>query len=153
MRIELAKNSDARTISQISRQLAEYGLRHAYSETKVKKIIAHESKNLVVAKINSKIVAFAAMSYFERSANLDLLAVRREFQNEGIGTTLVAWLEKVAINLGIESTHVQVRENNCPVIKFYNQLGYVFRSRRHLANGDEGQVRLAKLLYEPVRNI
>ncbi len=123
--ISLAKYSDARDISLISKKLIEYGLSTTrYSEKRVKEAIKHESKNVVISKRGDTLVGFGIMTYYENSANLDLLAVIPEYQGTGLAQELVSWLEKVALNAGIFEIEVQAREINQQGIKFYQKLGY-----------------------------
>ena len=123
--ISLAKYSDARDISLISKKLIEYGLSTTrYSEKRVKEAIKHESKNVAISKQGDTLVGFGIMTYYENSANLDLLAVIPEYQGTGLGQELVSWLEKVALNAGILKIEVQAREINQLGIKFYQKLGY-----------------------------
>lgn len=145
--LSLAKLSDARAISLLSERLIEYGLPTTrYTERKVKDAIRDEAKNVVVSKLNGQIIGFGIMSYYENSANLDLLAVVPQFQGTGLAKELVIWLEKVALIAGTFKISVQAREKNLRAIKFYQALGYQISKKVPRVYGPESQVRLAKNL-------
>ena len=122
--IEFAKLTDADEISLISRDEVEYGLGWNYTPQKITRIIKDKSKNIVVARINRNLVGFGVMTYHKDQANLDLLAVKKEFRRMKIATQIVLWLEKVAFTTGAFNIFVQVREFNVGAIEFYEQLGF-----------------------------
>ncbi len=122
--IELARDADAAEISELSRRYIEYGLRQAYTPQRIRELIRHRSKNVVVARAARRLVGFGIMSYGENSANLDLLAVRKACRGRGVGGKIVAWLGKVATTAGIALLFVQVREQNDIAIRFYQRLGF-----------------------------
>ena len=66
------------------------------------------------------------MSYGDKCANLDLLAVPAPYRRRGVGKCIVAWLEKVALTAGIATVFVQVRKRNPGAMRFYRQLGFAF---------------------------
>ena len=89
------------------------------------------------------------MTYMEESANLDLLAVKIEFRRQGIGRSIVAWLEEVAHNAGIIYLYVQVRKMNNDAIQFYQQLGYhPIDEKKGYYRGQETGVIMCKTLRE-----
>lgn len=145
--ISLAKYTDARAISLLSKKLIEYELPTTkYTEKRVKDAIRHESKNVAVIKQGGKLMGFGIMTYHDDSANLDLLAVLPEYQGSGLAQEVVAWLEKVALNSGLFNIEVQARERNQKGIKFYQKLGYKVIKKVPRVYGVETQVRMAKKL-------
>ena len=143
--ISLAKYTDAREISFLSKNLIEYELPTTkYTEKRVKDAIRHESKNVVVMKQGENLIGFGIMTYHDNSANLDLLAVLPAYQGAGLAQEIVVWLEKVALNAGIFNIEVQARERNQKGIKFYQKLGYKVISKVPRVYGVETQVRMAK---------
>ncbi|MBW9267060.1 MAG: GNAT family N-acetyltransferase [Candidatus Thiodiazotropha sp. (ex. Lucinisca nassula)] len=122
--IEFASLSDAVEIGVLSKNEIEYGLGWRYTPKKITELIRHRSKNVVVARSGSTLVGFGIMTYYEHQANLDLLAVKRNYRRMKIGSDIVRWLEKVALTSGAFNVFVQVREQNKGAIQFYEALGY-----------------------------
>ena len=145
--ISLAKYSDAKEISLLSKMLIEYELPTTkYTENRIKQAIRHDSKNVAVTKRGKAIVGFGIMTYYDKSANLDLLAVIPEYQGTGIAQEIVSWFEAVAINAGIMSIEVQARAGNIKGIKFYQKLGYKVINKVPRVYGSETQIRMARKL-------
>ncbi|MEW8691784.1 MAG: GNAT family N-acetyltransferase, partial [Candidatus Thiodiazotropha endolucinida] len=122
--IEFASLSDAVEIGVLSKNEIEYGLGWRYTPKKITELIRHRSKNVVVARSGPTLVGFGIMTYYEHQANLDLLAVKRNYRRMKIGSDIVRWLEKVALTSGAFNVFVQVREQNKGAIQFYEALGY-----------------------------
>ena len=144
--ISLATITDAEEISLLSRELIEHGLKWRYTEDRIKKLITHESKNVAVAKTSSVLAGFGIMTYREGRSNLDLLAVKTEFQGKGVAKELVNWLEAVALSAGIQRVYVQARETNKHGVEFYNKLGYQQFAEEQRFYGLESQIRMVKNL-------
>ncbi len=96
-----------------------------YTPDRIAKLIGNRSKNVVVARMESRLVGFGIMTYYEDQANLDLLAVRRQVRRMKIGTQIVEWLEEVALTAGAFNIFVQVRAGNTGAIAFYKNVGFV----------------------------
>ena len=122
--IEFAMLSDAREISRLSRDEIEYGLGWNYTEQKIGWIIRNRSKNVIAARLEDNLVGFGIMTYRQDQANLDLLAVKKNYRRKKVGTELVLWLEKVAITAGTFNVFVQLRERNASAFSLYEKLGY-----------------------------
>ena len=146
MTISLATRADAKEISLLSRELIEYGLKWRYKEGRIKELITHDSKNVAVARTKSFLAGFGVMTYYEDSSNLDLLAVKAEFQGKGVAQKLVAWLEAVALNAGIQRIYVQARETNRQGVEFYKKMGYKKIAEKQQVYGTETQIRMFKKL-------
>ncbi len=145
--IEFARIPDVAEISRISRDEVEYGLGWDYTTQKLSQLIRSNSKNVVVSRIDQKLVGFGIMTYRKDQANLDLLAVKGKFRRMKIGTQIVLWLEKVAVTAGNFNIFVQVRERNCGAITFYEKLGFLkLEEIQGFYKGVENGVVMAKSL-------
>jgi ribosomal-protein-alanine N-acetyltransferase len=145
--IEFARHSDAVEISMLSRSDIEHGLEWKYTPEKIVKLIADSSRNVVVARVESKLVGFGIMTYRDDQANLDLLAVKQRMRRMKIGTQLVQWLTDVAITVGTCSIFVQVRAHNTGAIAFYQGLGFgLLEEKKGYYDGVEAALILAKTL-------
>ncbi len=124
--IEFASGADAAAIAGLSRRHIEHGLRWRYTPALIRALIRQRSTNVVVARDGSALAGFGIMTYGDNCANLDLLAVPARYRRRGVGKSIVAWLEKVALAAGIAAVFVQVRKQNPGAIRFYRQLGFAF---------------------------
>ncbi len=66
------------------------------------------------------------------------VAVKQEFQRQGIATALMRQLEKKLKELGCPKINLQIRTSNTEVVAFYRKLGYDV----------EGRVSMGKRLYD-----
>ncbi len=145
--IELAAFSDAAEIGLMSKNDIEHGLGWKYTPERIVKLIGDNSKNVVVARAESKLAGFGIMTYHEDQANLDLLAVKRRFRRMKIGTQIVQWLEVVAMTAGTFNIFVQVRARNIGAAQFYESLGFVvLEEKKGYYRGVEAGLIMAKNL-------
>ncbi len=124
VQIEFARLSDADEISRLSRDEVEYGLRWNYTAARITGIIRNKSKNAIVARLDGDLVGFGIMTYHQDQANLDLLAIKKEYRRNKVATELMLWLEKVALTAGVYNVFVQLRKTNRGAFKLYQSLGY-----------------------------
>ena len=122
--LQLARLADAAVIAKMSRDLVEYGLRWRWTAKRVEASIRAPDVNVLVARIDNHLAGFAIMHYGEHVAHLDLLAVAREYQRNGVARQLLQWLEKCAVVAGILRVVLEVREGNHGARRFYERMGY-----------------------------
>ena len=145
--IEFARFSEAAEIGSLSKKDIEHGLRWKYTPEYVAKLIEDNTKNVVVARADFDLAGFGIMTYYEDQANLDLLAVKRNFRRNRIGTQIVEWLEKVALTAGVFVIFVQVRASNSAAIQFYQSVGFsVLDEKKAYYSGVESGLIMAKSL-------
>jgi ribosomal-protein-alanine N-acetyltransferase len=123
--ITFATASDAAEIGAMSKHEIEQGLGWKYTPGQIIRLISDDTKNVVVARLASKLAGFGIMTYYDNHANLDLLAVKQSYRRRKIGTQIVQWLEQVAITAGTYNIFVQVRSRNSAAVAFYQNLGFV----------------------------
>ena len=92
--VRLAAPSDSVTIAELSRDHIEYGLGWSWTPARVLAAVRDRATNTVVIGQGRTIDGFGIMQYGDETAHLALLAVRPERQNQGLGSQLIAWLEK-----------------------------------------------------------
>lgn len=122
--IGFATSADVAEIAELSRTLVEYGLGWKYTPARLRRLLQHQSKNVVVARRQAELAGFGIMTYSDSTANLDLLAVKPRYRHRRVGSQIVAWLSKVAADAGIENVFVQVRKLNPGAIAFYQRIGF-----------------------------
>ncbi len=122
--LSLAKVGDAQAIANMSRELIEYGLPWRWTAPRVAASIRAPQTNVVVARIDGRVVGFAIMKYGERVAHLNLFAVAPEYRRAGVGRQLLQWLEKCAAVAGNVAIALEVRATNSGAQRFYESMGY-----------------------------
>ena len=114
--------------------------------------LCHPDTNVVVALHEAERTAFAIMRYGDEEAHLVLLAVRPAHARHGVGSALVAWLERSARAAGIARVTVEARAGNTAARAFYRRLGYAACGLRPgYYGGRETSVRMIKHLDAAAR--
>lgn len=122
--IQLACGSDAERIASMSRDYIEGGLVWSWVPARVLRSIRDVDSNVAVVRANSTLIGFGIMQYGEATAHLALLAVHPAHRNGGLGSRLLAWLEKPARVAGITRIHVEARADSPLAVAFYRRQGY-----------------------------
>ncbi len=122
--IRLATAADARAISTLSRDLIEHNLPWRWTAGRVRAAIASKDTNCIVIASEQSLQAFAIVEFGLRQAHINLIAVLRELQGRGLGTRLLDWQTEVARVAGIQQLSLEVRRNNLPALRFYENLGF-----------------------------
>ena len=122
--LKLARPADARTIANMSRDLIEYGLRWRWTAKRVEASIRAIDVNVLVARIDDRIIGFGIMRYGDDDAHLDLLAVAPAYRRLGVGRQLLEWLEKCAVVAATFRVALEVRASNDGAQRFYERMGY-----------------------------
>jgi ribosomal-protein-alanine N-acetyltransferase len=150
--LRLAQHRDASAIAEMSRVLIEYGLPWRWTAERVAASIRDPNVNVLVARLNGRIIGFAIMRYGDDRAHLDLLAVAPAYRRLGIARQLLEWLEKCALVAGIFHVALEVRTGNAAAQLFYQRMGY--RVINHIPGyyqGIEGAVRMGRDLSSKPR--
>lgn len=147
MQLHLAEDRDASAIARLSKQEIEQGLAWSWTPARVGRAIADAETNVLVARDDSGLLGFGIMIYREQNAHLCLFAVRPDGRRRGVGSALLAWLERVAQVAGVQRLSLEARHDNAAAIAFYQEHGY--RTSGVVAGmyqGVEDGVRLEKWL-------
>ena len=121
---ELARRSDAETISNMSRWLIEAGLTPTWVPERVLWHIRDRDSTVLVARDQATLVGFAIMQFSDTTAHLNLLGVMPSRQRSGIGRQLLRWLEESAMTAGTFLIKLETREANFAARRFYASMGY-----------------------------
>jgi ribosomal-protein-alanine N-acetyltransferase len=120
----LARRADAPAIAQLSRALIEVGLPWSWVPPRVAASIRQPETNVLVARAGDRIAGFGIMRYGMEEAHLDLFAVDRPWQGQGLGRRLLEWLERPARVAGLARIVLEVRVDNAGARACYERLGY-----------------------------
>ena len=149
--VRLARPADAEDIASMSRDLIERGLPWGWRPPRVLHAIRNPDTNVAVIRADEELVAFGIMEYLETDAYLALLAVRSTRQRQGLGRSLLQWLEASARAAGARRIRLEARRDNTAARSFYNELGYheVGIRRDRYSDGVDGLVLEKWLRAEP----
>ena len=142
-----ASPSDAGAIADLSRRLIEHGLPWTWRPGRVARAMASADTNVAVVREHDELVGFGIMKYGDEDAHLVLFAVRAWRQRQGVGRSILAWLEACAAVAGSSCIRVEARRDNVAARSFYNEIGYhEVRIRRRMYGGIADGVHLEKWL-------
>jgi ribosomal-protein-alanine N-acetyltransferase len=148
--ISLAVPDDAVAIAALSRRVIEHGLDWRWTPQRVLASMADADTNVVVARRGTDMLGFAVMRYAEEEAHLLLLATQPRCRRQGVGSTLLAWLESTLTVAGIRTLKLETRSGNAGARAFYQHRGFVETDRRSgYYQGVEDAVRYLKQLGSP----
>jgi ribosomal-protein-alanine N-acetyltransferase len=148
--ISLAVPDDAVAIAALSRRTVEHGLEWRWTPQRVLASMADADTNVVVARRGTDMLGFAVMHYAEDEAHLLLLATQPRCRRQGVGSTLLAWLESTLRVAGIRTLRLETRSGNAGARTFYRHHGFVETDRRSgYYQGVEDAVRYLKQLGSP----
>ena len=138
LRICLAAPSDVHAISALSAVAIEHGLPQTWTPRRVLGSIRSQTTNVAAAQDRGRLAGFGIMDYHDEHAHLALFAVAEASRRQGIGSALLAWLEKCALTAGIVTVRAEVRVENDVARAFYRARGY--REGKRLAGYYQGAV-------------
>ena len=145
--VRLAALADAADIAAMSRDEIERGLSWSWTPGRVANAIANPETNVVVVGPRGALAGFGIMSYPNDDAHLLLFAVRAANRRRGVGSAMLAWLERVAREAGASRIRVECRRTNDAARNFYGEHGYhEVAIARGYYRGREDAVQLEKHL-------
>jgi len=81
---------------------------------------------------NSVLGAYIIFRLIADEAHLHNLAVKKEFQRQGLAQSLITTMKDIAMGVGITARTLEVRESNKEAISLYLKCGFVVKGRRPL---------------------
>jgi len=83
-----------------------------------------DSREVMVAVQDNHIVGYVSLRFVGNEGDVNTIAVSPEHQGQGIGRTMLEWLESTAEKRGITQIFLDVRSDNESAIAMYNNHGY-----------------------------
>ena len=120
----LAGVNDVLSIAEMSRDLIETGLGWSWTPARVAREVRDRETIVLIARRRGSIGGFAIMNFGDELAHLSLLAVRREWQRQGVGSAMFHWLKASALTAGIATIRLELRAANREARQFYKALGF-----------------------------
>lgn len=114
----------------------------SWSEQNYKESLKNPNYNILVAKLDDKIVGFISMYHAADEGYICNIAVEKNFRKCGIGTCLINEAVAHSKNKNLKFLTLEVRESNMGAIKFYEKLGFTKLGMRKnfYKNPDENAV-------------
>jgi ribosomal protein S18 acetylase RimI-like enzyme len=123
--LKLAAPADAAPIAAMSRELIEAGLPWSWTPERVARNLRRRENLVLTARDGERLAGFAIMQFGEERAHLSLLAVRPDYQRQGVARRMLEWLIESALTAGIAGIHLELRETNLGARRFYLNQGFV----------------------------
>jgi ribosomal-protein-alanine N-acetyltransferase len=122
--LKLAAPADAEPIAAMSRELIEAGLPWTWTPERVARNLGQRDTLMLTARDGERLAGFSIMQFGEERAHLSLLAVRPDYQRQGVARRMLEWLTESALTAGIASIHLELRETNLGARRFYLRQGF-----------------------------
>ncbi len=127
--LKLAAPADIGVIAVMSRELIETGLPWTWTPERVARNLSQPDTLVLTARDAATLAGFSIMQFGEERAHLSLLAVRPDYQRQGIARRMLDWLTASALTAGIASIHLELREINLGARRFYLSQGFAETAR------------------------
>jgi ribosomal-protein-alanine N-acetyltransferase len=85
---------------------------------------------LYVLRIDQRIAGFCSFWLVLDEIHINNLAVRREYQGQGLGTVLLKEVLQAGASRGAERATLEVRRSNAPARRLYERLGFEVAATR-----------------------
>ncbi len=102
---------------------------------------------------NSKpeLIGFIVVWAIEDEAHIGTIAVKKEYQRQGIAQTLISAALGIALSRGAEKVFLEVRAGNTPAHSLYKKLGFIdfdVRKKYYVDNSEDAIVMLLSHIIE-----
>ncbi|MGG7142985.1 N-acetyltransferase family protein [Clostridium nigeriense] len=148
--IRLAKLSDYRNISSISKELHLYHVKNRpdiYKEarktiyrTYFNELLKDREIEILVITLDEKIVGYAIVRYVDLKnvdllkdkyfAYIDEICIREDFRRQGLGKNLFEYIYKLVKSKGVDTLELGVWSFNKSALEFYKAMGMVEKNIR-----------------------
>ena len=101
-----------------------------WSEDAFEEMIQNPHAYYYVAQNENCIVGCCGMRNILGEGEITTVVIKEEYQNQGIGNTLMSYMIEAGIRLGVEAFLLEVRKSNMQAIKLYQNLGFAVEGVR-----------------------
>ncbi len=133
-------------------EILEENFENPWSDKLLKNKIPFLVQKLLL--IDEKLAGFAEFKIVEGEADLQMIALKKEYQNKGYGKLFLSKLINELKEKGIEYVYLEVSEKNLPALKLYEKLGFekLEIREKYYKNGENAVVMKLKLHGEVYGN-
>ena len=142
--IRFAKNFDKKKILDIAEN--SFINSRFFKDKNIKKKIARKIKRnwvlnffrkkrgeyLIISECNKKVVGFLLILKNKNDYIIDLIAVKKKYQNLGIGTKMIRFLENIVLKRNKVKIYVSTQSNNKDSIKLYIKNKFKVKYRKYV---------------------
>jgi len=108
-------------------------------ESLMQDVCGHEIAFYIVGLINEEVVSYAGFWFVLNEAHITNIAVRPGYRRMGIARSMMNILLDEAVQRGIDSISLEVRESNEAAQRLYEGIGFVKVGRRKGYYTDTGE--------------
>ena len=122
-------------------ELASNNLKERYSPNIFTELSQYWSNGFLVIEDMGRLVGFLfGIMSSEVECRVLMLAIRKEYRNQGLGTMLLNRFLLEGANRGVHFVSLEVRASNLSAIRFYQRLGFMMTGRipNYYSNGEDG---------------
>ena len=87
--------------------------------------LTRENALFLVVEEKGKILGYCGLLMVLDEGDITNVAVKRDWQREGIGNFMMESLIRLAADLGVTTIHLEVRDGNERAIRLYERVGFV----------------------------
>ena len=100
-----------------------------------------------LASVDNKVLGYVFSTVVLDEANIDRIAVKKEYRNQKIATKLLIELENRLKEKGVKKVLLEVRRSNAVAIKLYLSLGYkkIYERKNSYENGEDALIYIKNL--------
>ena len=142
--IRFAKNFDKKKILDIAE--SSFINSRFFKDKNIKKKIAKKIKRnwvlnffrkkrgeyLIISECNKKVVGFLLILKNKNDYIIDLIAVKKKYQNLGLGTKMIRFLENIVLKRNKVKIYVSTQSNNKDSIKLYIKNKFKVKYRKYV---------------------
>ena len=136
-------------MASLSRREVEQGLPWSWTANRLRRFVRLTTTNSYIAEVDGQFAGFSIASLGESRAHLVLLAVEKNWRNQGIGRQLLEWQLRASQTAGLADMSLEVRATNSEAQRFY--VAANFRKIRVLAQYYSGVEDAIRLRLSPIR--
>lgn len=120
MIVRLMKESEITAIAGIERRMFSA----SWSEETIRDSWNKMPSTFLVAVEKEQIIGFLIFFYVLNEGEIIRIAVEKEYQKQGVGSLLIAELERICRQKEITKLMLEVRKNNVSALNFYRKHGF-----------------------------
>lgn len=136
----LSKNNQIIDIAKKSFKYSRFFNDPRLPEKRAKSIYIHwtecafeqEDKYFVISKNKGEVAGYILFSLDEKDCVIELIAVDKKYQGQGVGKRLIQTLESFVLEQRISKIKVGTQIDNVSAVQFYSKMGFVYESCRSI---------------------
>ena len=129
MEIRKYEDKDEESVVALWREVLADSAPHNDPTTSIQQKVAVDRDLLLVCILDESVVGTVMGGYDGHRGWVYSVAVKPEYQRQGLATALIRQLEKELVDRGCLKVNLQVRASNKKIVAFYERFGYKVEER------------------------